>query len=191
VTIAADLETALTPMPIIGYRMWRLGPGTVRGLNGQLWRSEVMSAACTNGPDGSPHMSSAPCRGRCGINAYTTPGQLLAAARSIRGPRRLSASSPHIGIPIPEALYGVVALTGKVIEHDHGFRGQHGRVTGLIMVVGHEVHSTRHPGTIAAHFPNPAGSRRRFENLLTVDDPDDIPGIVIGLLSPETTDAAR
>ena len=191
VMIAANQETVFTPMPIVGYRMWRLGPGTIRGLSGQLWRSAAMDAACTNGPEGSPHLPTAPCRGRCGINAYTTPAQLLAAARSIRGPRRLSASSPHIGIPIPEALYGVVSLSGRVVEHDHGFRGQRARVIGLVMVHGREVQATGHPGTIAAHFPNPAGSRRRFETRLIVDDPDDIPSVVVGLLSPETSDAAR
>jgi hypothetical protein len=59
------------------------------------------------------------------------------------------------------------------------------------MVHGHELHATTHPGIISAHFPNPAGSRRRFETTVVVDDPEDIPSAVVGLLAPETTDAAR
>jgi len=78
-----------------------------------------------------------------------------------------------------------------VVEHTRGYRGQHARVERLVMVHGHEVRATEHPGTIAAHFPNPAGSRRPFETTVIVDDPDDIPSVVAGLLAPEMTDAAR
>lgn len=164
--------------------MWRLGVGSICGLNGQVWVAAEIHARCTHA-DGSteaPHLFDATCPGACGVNAFRTAAHLMEAAQRLPGPRRLAPSSPHVATPIPEGLYGTVELWGRVVEHDHGYRAQHARVSRLVMVHGLSIRATSDHRTVAAQFPNPAGARRPFELGFSVADASDLPPMVERLL---------
>ncbi len=90
-----------SPVPILGFRLWRLTPQGMRGVV-QPWREPRLEAVCPRGP-GVPHEAPG-CR--CGIYALKGPGELWGL--------RLRAG--------PVLVYGLVALSGKVVEHEFGYR---------------------------------------------------------------------
>jgi hypothetical protein len=90
-----------SPLPVLGFRMWRLTSLGMRGVV-QSWREPRVEAVCPRGP-GVPHDAPG-CR--CGIYALKDPGALWALR-------------PGAG---PILVYGLVALSGKVVEHEHGYR---------------------------------------------------------------------
>jgi hypothetical protein len=170
-----DLFTASA---IRGYRYWTLNVGQVVGLHGTPWRSHVLAAECRSAGGASPpHLEArGACSGRCGINAYDSPRRLVAAARSSpAGRRRLAPSSPDVGLPIPEGLYGEVALSGRVVEHEWGYRAERARVVRLLYVHANRIEAATDPGVIAAQFPSPSWAGERFEIGLRFEDPGQIP----------------
>jgi hypothetical protein len=90
-----------SPLPVLGFRLWRLTSQGMRGVV-QSWREPRLEAVCPRGP-GVPHDAPG-CR--CGIYALKDPGALWALR-------------PGAG---PVLVYGLVALSGKVVEHEHGYR---------------------------------------------------------------------
>jgi hypothetical protein len=93
--------------------MWRL---TLLGVHGvvQTWAGPRFEAGCSRGP-GVPHDAPG-CR--CGIYAFKSPGALWALR-------------PGAG---PVMVYGLVALGGKVVEHEHGYRARCAEVRAVAVV---------------------------------------------------------
>jgi hypothetical protein len=181
-------EALLTPDRITGYRMWAVGPGRIVGLHGRAWRSHRMEAECLqrrcDPKEGSPHLGpEAGCDGRCGINAYVSARGLVEASRRAPVPRRLASSSPDVASPIPEGFFGAVALSGRVIEHERGYRAQRAEIVRLVFVHGLTVRATSDPETIADRFPDPAGARRRFETVVGCETGAELPEVVERLLA--------
>ncbi|MFH1329163.1 MAG: hypothetical protein ABIJ48_00675 [Actinomycetota bacterium] len=102
-----------SPAPILGFRMWRLTSLGVRGVV-QVWEEPRLEARCPRGP-GAPH--DAPCC-RCGIYAFKDAGALWGARPGAW----------------PGIIYGLVALSGKVIEHEHGYRAQRAEVPAVALM---------------------------------------------------------
>jgi hypothetical protein len=112
--------TYWSPTPILGYRAWRV---MKTGVNGAVkrWKSPSYDAGCvaygmrevrddevphTNGECASPH---------CGIYA-------LKDAQDLRPPQQHGWNA-----------FGLVELSGKVVEHEIGYRA--GRATAIAVVV--------------------------------------------------------
>jgi hypothetical protein len=149
-----DRNTYWSPTPILGFRVWEVG----KQLHGakRPWPTPTYEAGCLRGgtelqDDQIPHTGG--CRKPpCGIYAMKDPDALLRYGG-------------------PERAIGLVELSGKVVEHDFGYRAR--RATAVFLVVGwiggEEIAST--PEDVAAVFADPqgwleshrtAGARRRF-----------------------------
>ena len=101
-----------SPVPILGFRMWQLAADGVYGAV-RRWDGPRLEAVCRRGP-GAPHEDEC----RCGIYAWSdVPGVWRA-----RVP------------PLPIGVYGLVALSGKVIEHALGYRAQRAEVVAAALV---------------------------------------------------------
>jgi hypothetical protein len=114
---AASMPT-WTPVPVIGYRVWTIAADRLRGARA-VWDRPEMTAQCRPVPgaigevDGVPHSDGRCGRLGCGVYAVKEPSQV---------------GRPHARIPAesrPGLVAGAVALTGKVVEHEHGYRAEH------------------------------------------------------------------
>jgi hypothetical protein len=143
-----DPRTYWSPTPILGFRVWDVGK-QLRGAR-RRWPRPTHEAVClrrgTERPDDQvPHTDG--CRTpACGIYATKTP-------------------YPLIRYGGPEWAIGLVELSGKVVEHDFGYRAR--RATAVCLVVvwlgGQAIAST--PEEVAAVFADPQGwiaHRRRM-----------------------------
>jgi hypothetical protein len=90
---------------VVGWRAWRWTGTRLHGVWSE-WDSAEFVAECETcaNPPGWSH--------RCGINAVKTPGDVF----------RFSNSSEVVGS---------VEMWGDVVEHEHGYRSSHARITGL------------------------------------------------------------
>ena len=118
--IQVDHDERWSPWPIQAFRMWGV---TNAGLVGMVerWPAPQMEAVCTKlrvNPD-VPHTDGRCGAPQCGIYAAKRPETLIA------------------GLP-PEGGWalGLVSMSGKVVEHEHGYRAQRVRVEAI--VVHHE-----------------------------------------------------
>jgi hypothetical protein len=109
-----------SPEPALGFRAWTLVGDRLRGARNR-WPRPAMTALCLNlrdqPADAAPHPSGECGRPPCGIYAMKHPDDVRS---HIDGPLR-RARHKAIGV-------GLVSMTGRVIEHDHGYRAQHATV---------------------------------------------------------------
>ncbi len=113
-----DPVTMWSPTPVYGYRMWRLDYTGFHGAR-KLWRKPWMAATCRRG-DGVPHTD-----GRCAGVAY---GCGIYAAKSV------GVLMDEIGGALGDSFaVGLVALEGKVVEHERGYRAETAAVRVLIV----------------------------------------------------------
>jgi len=122
---AAPLPEFWSPRPVLAFRMWEVR-GRLQGAL-QAWDRPVRVARCVSGrterDDGEvPHTDGRCGRPPCGIYAFREPAQLLASFGLPEGSRR--------------RVYGLVALSGKVVEHERGYRGQRASVVAAAVVGG-------------------------------------------------------
>jgi hypothetical protein len=106
-----------SPRPVLGFRLWWIGDGALNGVKAP-WISRKMTAVClTSGGEFEIPHSDGRC-GRLGCGVY--------AAKSI-GPlyRDFDVKS------IKDFALGLVAMTGKVVEHDDGYRAAEATVVAL------------------------------------------------------------
>jgi hypothetical protein len=94
-----------SPTPILGFRFWYVLSEHLKGVR-QIWERPELKAWCERRGPGAPHAGGG-CP--CGIYALKAPEGL---------PRPETARlRPGTGI-----AYGVVALSGVVVEHERGYR---------------------------------------------------------------------
>jgi len=116
-----EIDPYWSPTPILGFRAWGLG-SRLEGAR-RPWTTPTYEAGCvsrgTERFDGAvPHTDGSCGKPPCGIYATKAPKPLLDEFGGYR------------------MAYGVVALSGKVVEHDHGYRAQ--RATAVFVAVEHE-----------------------------------------------------
>lgn len=121
-----------SPHSIYGYRMWELRWGRLHGA-WSAWDTPVKTAECLSDdrapavpPGPIPHAAGECGTPPCGIYALKDP-EGLAAAVDV-GLRRLARLSTY--------ALGLVTLTGRVVEHDHGYRGERAEVVSLAVITG-------------------------------------------------------
>lgn len=106
-----------SPWPVHAYRLWGV---TTSGLVGMVekWPAPYLEATCTKlplNPD-VPHTDGRCAEPQCGIYATKRPEALIADVPRDGG-----------------WAIGLVALTGKVVEHDEGYRAQHADVVAIVV----------------------------------------------------------
>lgn len=109
-------EPSWTPVPVVGYRMWTIQRLRLRGAR-TVWDTAECRATCRLVPagqtDGVPHSDGRCGRLGCGVYALKDAAMLIGASW---------------GAARPGVVLGAVALTGKVVEHELGYRAQTARV---------------------------------------------------------------
>jgi hypothetical protein len=80
----------------------------------------------------------------CGINAYATPAGLVPEGSTLEAKFSDTEARP--------LLLGVVALSGKVVEHEDGYRAERALVTGLVRFEPMRVYETSEPRLIRLEF---------------------------------------
>lgn len=76
--------------------------------------------------------------GRKGVNAHKEKGPAISHAMLHVMETRIRAQSSLMPQPYPIFAIGQVALWGEIIEHEHGYRAQYGKVHSLADVLSHE-----------------------------------------------------
>lgn len=135
-----EIDLYWSPTPLLGFRAWEVR-GLMQGAK-RAWTTPTYEAGCvrrgkeTN--DGNvPHTDGSCGRPPCGIYATKEPDMLL---REFWGHRM---------------AYGLVELTGKVVEHDHGYRAQRATAVFVAVVIGGRLMTAEGPGETAALFAQP------------------------------------
>lgn len=147
---AGGEATHWSPVPILGYRFWKWRNGRLHG--GRVaWPGPFLEARClTTGvmgdASGVPHTHGECGHQPCGIYAVKGFGDLPT------GPSMMGRA------------VGLVALTGKVVEHAAGYRAQFARVVALSIAWDGRRYSGEDPAWIEAVFAgeNPALGTARF-----------------------------
>lgn len=105
-----------SPTPILGFRAWTIEHGHLHGAV-EPWLDLTMEATCrtVTAQDEVPHSD-----GRCG-----------APACGIYALKRAIDIQDVTGWPTEHLALGMVALTGKVVEHALGYRAQRARIVAL------------------------------------------------------------
>ena len=186
--VAEPVEPMWSPTPIVGYRVWTLKADGVYGSVGHRWAAPTLTAQCmergSGDPAGAPHLASqGACRAGCGVNAFSTPASLVRSARSFAAPRVFAGPAWPV--------FGAVGLSGRVVEHGDGYRGQHARVIALVLPSPFEVRSTTDPGAIGELFGGGPPGRLDWEVRIPIDRLDLIPRTVIDQLERTTRHATR
>jgi hypothetical protein len=126
-----------SPTPVVGYRLWHLTDEGVFGATGHHWERSVMDAECARArpDDDLPHTDHR-CSGfgyGCGIYAASQP--VLVKPDAPTG-----------------WILGVVLLSGKVVEHESGYRAAHARVAAVIAYSGDRLLVTADPDAVERLF---------------------------------------
>ncbi|HSR14153.1 MAG TPA: hypothetical protein VLL51_00270 [Gemmatimonadales bacterium] len=121
-----------SPDPILGFRYWRIDVDGLRGVRGHRWAQPQLEAVCRWGrPGPAPHLSGECGRPPCGVYALKEPGALVSAfGRDSTWSRLLWEETPLL----EPGAYGVVALSGRIVEHERGYRAARASVRALVVV---------------------------------------------------------
>lgn len=130
-----------SPTPVLGYRLWAVGAQCLHGVK-MAWSSRKMTATClSRGDQGEIPHTDGRC-GRLGCGVY--------AAKSV-DPLYREFDVAGIG----DVALGLVALTGKVVEHDSGYRAAEAEIIALGACFGDHVLLTADPHLIDAVIADP------------------------------------
>lgn len=117
---APDPDVAVgfwSPTRVLGFRFWYVFPRSLQGLR-QTWLGPEFEARCARLGMGAPH-----ARGGCHCGIYA-----LKAAGALPRPEGIR-TRPGAGI-----AYGVVALSGVVVEHEYGYRAARAEAVAVVVV---------------------------------------------------------
>lgn len=132
-----------SPTPVVGYRLWQLTEEGIFGTTGHRWERSVMDAECARArpDDDLPHTDH-----RCSDFGY--------------GCGIYAASQPMLVKPDAPTgwVLGVVLLSGKVVEHENGYRAAHARVAAVIAHSGDRLLVTADPDAVERLFVRAAAA---------------------------------
>lgn len=106
-----------SPTPVVGYRTWSISAGQVIGATGHPWSAPVLEAICSRLRPGDdlPHTDHVCSRVGYGCGIYAASDSRL------------------LDLPDDRAwIVGIVLLTGKVVQHERGYRAARARVAGVV-----------------------------------------------------------
>ncbi len=136
-----DHAEGWSPTAVLGYRLWGVGSDSLVGVK-MAWETRTLAATCLSngGRNEIPHTDGRCGRLGCGVYAAKTVGPLYT---------EFDVSA------IGDLALGLVALTGKVVEHDDGYRGAEATVVALGASMGKHVLLATDPEEIDAVFADP------------------------------------
>jgi hypothetical protein len=129
---------AWSPCPIMGYRLWWIEEGRLCGVK-LPWKTPTLTATCLRRGDLGeiPHSDGSCGRLGCGVYAAKTVDPLY---------RDFNVWD------LDDFAIGLVALTGKVVEHDDGYRAAAATVVALGARLDGRMLLTNIPGMIEDVF---------------------------------------
>lgn len=139
--VREEMGETWSPAPVRGFRVWRIDDNVVKGSQ-VAWPTPSLSSVCLRQLPGEdlPHPMSSCGPPACGIYAV----------------KDLDRFPTDVGDGMMDrSILGVVGLTGKVIEHRDGYRGQHGTVMAMSVNHWNRWLLTGDIGLIAEFFANP------------------------------------
>ena len=144
-----DHAEGWSPTPVLGYRLWAVGEDGLYGVK-MVWDSRTITATCLSnrGNTEIPH-SDGRC-GRLGCGVY--------AAKSV-DPLYTEFDLSGIG----NLALGLVAMTGKVVEHDDGYRAAAATVVAIGASLGTHLMLTSDPLRIDQLLADPTVIREGRE----------------------------
>ena len=137
-----DRAEGWSPRPVLGYRLWAVGSQGLHGVK-LVWPGRKLTATClrSGGSYEIPHTDGRCGRLGCGVYAAKTVDPLF---------------TEFDIAAIANVALGLVALTGKVVEHDHGYRGAEAEVVALGASLDDHLLLTADPKRIDAVFADPS-----------------------------------
>lgn len=135
-----------SPTPVLGFRLWAVGSLGLHGVK-MAWPGRRLTATClsTRGRYEIPHTDGRCGRLGCGVYAAKTVDPLF---------------TEFDIAAIGDVALGLVALTGKVVEHESGYRGAEAEVIALGASLGDHLLLTADLEQIEAVFTDPTLIRR-------------------------------
>lgn len=169
--IARRFDEAWSPTPVLGYRIWAMSDDGLYGVRTR-WDKPRLSATCQTTDDTNevPHSDGRCGRLGCGIYAAKSPDALLEEF----APALKSAFAA-----------GLIALEGKVVEHEHGYRGAEATVLAIAAVENMQAEMTADPERLERLF---AGDAPVTAGLAHPDRPSLFSAIVEFLKNEERKD---
>lgn len=151
--VQIEMGEAWSPRPVMGYRVWRIEDNRVLG-NQVHWASPTMVSACLRGNPGDdlPHSVDRCGPPACGIYAVKDLDMF---------PASLAGGAIH------NSVVGVVAMFGKVVEHEEGYRSQRATAVAVSANDGRHQLMTTDPDLIEDLFDDPAAALGEAEPLAT------------------------
>jgi hypothetical protein len=141
--VRAEQGEGWSPAPVLGFRVWTVHKRRLHGAK-LPWTSPTLTSRCLNRVPGEdmPHSTLRCGPPACGIYATKT---LESLQSQMPGHREGIAT-------------GVVAMTGKVIEHELGYRAARVEAVALTFRLSGRVIATADPAGIDALFADPIGT---------------------------------
>lgn len=139
--VKEDMGEVWSPTPILGYRLWAIGDAGLHGAKVR-WPQPRLGTQCLNRVPGEdvPHSTR-----RCG-----PPPCGIYATKRLDVLHRESRVDDEPGYAI-----GVVAMTGKVIEHELGYRAASVEVLAIVARGQSSLMATDEPARIEGLFTDP------------------------------------
>lgn len=127
-----------SPDPVLGFRVWQLEESGFHGYR-QHWKHRSLTALCgsSNDQEDVPHTEGQCSSPPCGIYAAKEIGEILDA---------------HSAIAVERIAVGLVAMTGKVVEHERGYRAKEVTVLSLALLREGQLHLTDDPDEVELLF---------------------------------------
>lgn len=139
--VQRDMGEAWSPTPVTGFRVWRIEDNRVKG-NQLPWLTPTMASRCLRDIPGEdlPHPVDRCGPPACGI--YAVKDLDMFPADVANGEIRRS-------------VVGLVAMSGKVIEHDEGYRAYSATAIAVAANDGARRLLTTDPDVVEGLFENP------------------------------------
>ncbi len=144
--IKRDQREGWSPFPVLGFRLWGWRDGALHGA-WQPWKTTSKTATCGRGDTEVPHSDGRCGRLGCGIYATKDLSALL---------------EEHTGPNDHGYLAGMVELTGKVVEHENGYRAARAEVVAGVLVGADRILSTTEPVELDEVFRRPGDSMEQW-----------------------------
>jgi hypothetical protein len=139
--VKAETGEAWSPSPFRGFRVWRIHQRSIWG-NQVVWTQPELESRCLRSIPGDdvPHSIAKCGPPACGIYAV----------------KSLDMFPPEVaGTAIRDSVVGVVALSGKVVEHELGYRASRARVVAAAVNRGGRRRLFDRPTDISNLFSDP------------------------------------